>query len=133
MPRHEGQSVGSPKLRELLQLWYQMTATAKTDEDRAQVRDVLERGLRQIFEVVPDTDPRLWRRCLDCQDTGYRRVTRRPPLYGGQVELTFTRPCHCERGGAMQRAIDGAAQRAKERRHPQPKSPWTRQGRLSDD
>lgn len=122
MPRPEM----SQNLRDLMQLWRDMDHAIDRGDDRATCLNVLESGLRVIFTPLPDTDPRLWRACQVCQDTGYLIVLHYPRAYGGNTAIRFARPCSCAKGDQQHRAIVASDEAAAERRRGVKKTGWTR-------
>lgn len=90
----------SPVCREMMDLYRDVMGAIDRGDDRDQCRQTLELGLRTIYGVANDRDPRLWKRCYICGDTGYEIVERHPALYGGNVAVRYARPCSCETGQA---------------------------------
>jgi hypothetical protein len=95
----------SPVVREMMDLYMETMAALDRGEDRAQCHAQLEAGLRVIYTVADDRDPRLWKRCYVCQDTGYEIIERHPSIYGGEVAVRVARPCVCELGQKRSHAL----------------------------
>lgn len=125
MKHRQDQPIG-PKASELAALYRDMLAAIDAGHDRAECLELLERGLRAAFPPVDDRDPRLWRRCYTCDDTGFEPLTRHPAIYGGTVAVSYVRACTCEKGQAQQRAIDAQTEAAQQRRQAKKTGGWAR-------
>lgn len=115
-----------PKAAELASLYRDMMRALDAGHDREECLAMLEKGLRAAFPPVSDRDPRLWRRCYVCDDTGYEPLIRHPDIYGGTVPIHYVRPCTCEKGQAQQRAIDAASEAERQRRDKRKSTGWAR-------
>lgn len=101
-------------LRDLQRLFESAPGMLASGMPRADVTRILEDGLRACFPAIPDTDPRLWVSCAECEDTGWRIEQNRPKLYGGTVDVRVAVTCRCAKGRAMEEARERAAERARE-------------------
>lgn len=123
MPRER---VMSQNLRDFMDLWRRFNQAKANGENLDEWRRHMIAGLRVLFPPLPDTDPRLWKRCQACEDTGYEFLTRYPTIYGGKTPIRVAVPCRCAKGEQMRVVIANAEERARERRQGVKKTGWTR-------